>query len=235
MEIQFAGKLEFEDFKRAHKLQTKALKARQTTGKGRKGPPKPSILSCLLFWVMFFCMLPLAVLFLQESSFGGSNTFSVIVVVLLIIGAYGLWKWLVRKSLRQTWERLEKSQEGGNGLIAEDKIIFEATYSRTEMQWPAFIGFDLDGELMILSLNPAQCNILTRQMFYSDEDWQAALQVVTRNLPRHGQPDTPDTPAANCAACERSFPKKEMVQFGDEWVCGNCKPLFVQKLKEGAD
>lgn len=38
----------------------------------------------------------------------------------------------------------------------------------------------------------------------------------------------------NCAECGRTFAAEEMVQYGSAWVCATCKPLFFQRLKEGA-
>jgi len=37
-----------------------------------------------------------------------------------------------------------------------------------------------------------------------------------------------------CAECGRLFPASETVKFGKVSVCATCKPLFIQKLKEGA-
>lgn len=37
-----------------------------------------------------------------------------------------------------------------------------------------------------------------------------------------------------CVECGRPFPEEEMVRYGDSWVCGKCKPVFFQRLKEGA-
>ncbi|MGE5840070.1 MAG: RDD family protein [Deltaproteobacteria bacterium] len=39
--------------------------------------------------------------------------------------------------------------------------------------------------------------------------------------------------AKNCSQCGMVYFDDELVQFGDALVCGKCKPLFVQKLKEG--
>jgi uncharacterized RDD family membrane protein YckC len=36
-----------------------------------------------------------------------------------------------------------------------------------------------------------------------------------------------------CAECGRTFPEEDMIAFGSAWVCAECKPRFVQKLKEG--
>jgi len=37
-----------------------------------------------------------------------------------------------------------------------------------------------------------------------------------------------------CAECNRIFTKDNVIQYGAVWVCANCKPVFVQKLREGA-
>lgn len=39
---------------------------------------------------------------------------------------------------------------------------------------------------------------------------------------------------AICAECRNAFPKENMIRHADAWVCANCKPLFMQKLAEGA-
>jgi uncharacterized RDD family membrane protein YckC len=36
-----------------------------------------------------------------------------------------------------------------------------------------------------------------------------------------------------CAECGNTFPESEMIAFENAWVCAACKPVFVQKLKEG--
>jgi len=37
-----------------------------------------------------------------------------------------------------------------------------------------------------------------------------------------------------CSECGKLFPADEMVQYQDSWVCAACKPIFFQRLKEGA-
>ncbi len=39
--------------------------------------------------------------------------------------------------------------------------------------------------------------------------------------------------AKNCSQCGMVYFDDELIQFGDALVCGKCKPLFVQKLREG--
>ncbi len=37
-----------------------------------------------------------------------------------------------------------------------------------------------------------------------------------------------------CCECARTFPPDSVIRYGDRWVCAECKPLFLQKLREGA-
>lgn len=37
-----------------------------------------------------------------------------------------------------------------------------------------------------------------------------------------------------CSQCGRTFPQDQVVTFDDQVICAACKPMFVQKLKEGA-
>ena len=37
-----------------------------------------------------------------------------------------------------------------------------------------------------------------------------------------------------CAECRAFFPKEDTIQYGSSFVCAACKPIFVQRLREGA-
>jgi uncharacterized RDD family membrane protein YckC len=36
-----------------------------------------------------------------------------------------------------------------------------------------------------------------------------------------------------CSECGQAFAEDDMIRFAEAWVCARCKPLFVQKIKEG--
>lgn len=36
-----------------------------------------------------------------------------------------------------------------------------------------------------------------------------------------------------CAECGRAFPPEEVIRHGNQFICADCKPVFLQKLKEG--
>ncbi|HHC25563.1 MAG TPA: RDD family protein, partial [Desulfobacterales bacterium] len=66
-------------------------------------------------------------------------------------------------------------------------------------------------------------------------DWQAYGDLKKDNF--HIRPkatDITDTDAESlCSECGNSFSQEEMIRYGNSYVCADCKPAFVQKLKEG--
>ena len=67
------------------------------------------------------------------------------------------------------------------------------------------------------------------------DGWQE-LGAFIRN--RSGKvPPTESTPVpvakSRCSQCGQTFAENEMIRFQDAWVCAGCKPVFIQKMKEG--
>lgn len=64
-------------------------------------------------------------------------------------------------------------------------------------------------------------------------------QYLISTLPEQDLDQTPDEQQpsesiAVCSHCGRSFPQGQMISYGDQVICAACKPIFIQKLKEGA-
>lgn len=62
------------------------------------------------------------------------------------------------------------------------------------------------------------------------------LGVFVRNwkgkdLQKDAQADP--VPTSICSECGQAFADENMIRFQDSWVCAECKPVFVQKVKEG--
>src|SRR5690349_19291582 len=36
-----------------------------------------------------------------------------------------------------------------------------------------------------------------------------------------------------CSVCQQTFPPDQVIRYGANYVCGNCKPQFLQRLREG--
>jgi uncharacterized RDD family membrane protein YckC len=65
---------------------------------------------------------------------------------------------------------------------------------------------------------------------------QAALaEAVAEGRPPSAPPgDFPSGEGqASCAECRRVLSTGDMIPFGEQWVCADCKPLFFQRIREG--
>jgi uncharacterized RDD family membrane protein YckC len=84
----------------------------------------------------------------------------------------------------------------------------------------------------------------------SEEDFQALIKNGTINnstlvwnatmtdWKRYGELNGSSAQSAGgtisiCAECGVSYLREDMIKYGDNWVCAQCKPVFIQKIKEG--
>lgn len=72
-------------------------------------------------------------------------------------------------------------------------------------------------------------------------NWQPLRQARAAAGTSAGTPPVTGAPAASasigdvvCAECGKLFTKDNAIQYGTAWVCAACKPIFLQKLREGA-
>src|SRR5688572_25213752 len=73
------------------------------------------------------------------------------------------------------------------------------------------------------------------------EDWRPYSQVQSPGPQAAAPPpsapagaSTETTREAVCVECGKIFNMENMIRHQDGYVCANCKPVFMQKLKEGA-
>lgn len=69
-------------------------------------------------------------------------------------------------------------------------------------------------------------------------EWQELGLFVRRKTRGETQSMQPAAPSAlvrqsMCSECGQAFAEDDMIRFEDAWVCATCKPIFVQKIKEG--
>ena len=73
------------------------------------------------------------------------------------------------------------------------------------------------------------------------QDWQPARIAAPELTAAAATPDgssiygtaPPEANAVRCAACGNVFPSEDVVYIGQHPVCASCKPLYVQRLREG--
>ena len=67
------------------------------------------------------------------------------------------------------------------------------------------------------------------------ENWQELGVFIRSKSGKANQISESAVPLkqAECAECGLRFAEDEMIRFQHSWVCAGCKPVFVQKIKEG--
>ena len=67
------------------------------------------------------------------------------------------------------------------------------------------------------------------------ESWQELGLFVReqKGMTHQTKSVTNALPKFDCAECGQAFAENEMIQFQDSWICAGCKPVFIQKIKEG--
>ena len=67
------------------------------------------------------------------------------------------------------------------------------------------------------------------------ESWEELGVFVRNREGKSGQKDSQavSIPKSVCAECGQAFAVDDMIRFQDSWVCAGCKPVFIQKVKEG--
>ena len=66
------------------------------------------------------------------------------------------------------------------------------------------------------------------------KDWEELGKIAKQKQSSAQQlQETAATGQAVCSECGRTFPEEELISFENAKVCAGCKPVFVQKIKEG--
>ncbi len=78
----------------------------------------------------------------------------------------------------------------------------------------------------------------SKTMVWQDgmESWEELGDFISNQKEKKGaQNKLPagSVPKSVCSECGQSFAEEDMISFQDSWVCAGCKPVFIQKVKEG--
>ena len=78
-------------------------------------------------------------------------------------------------------------------------------------------------------------NAKTRVWQEGMESWEELGAFIRNQQGKGVQKRTPADSVArsNCSECGQAFAEEDMIRFQDSWVCAGCKPVFIQKVKEG--
>lgn len=65
-------------------------------------------------------------------------------------------------------------------------------------------------------------------------EWRPFAEMMPAPAPGNAESGSVPVRIGACRECGNLFPTDIMVPYGDGWVCAACKPIFFQRLKEGA-
>lgn len=109
-------------------------------------------------------------------------------------------------------------------------MIMNWYYSKMGVQ----VGPISDKEFQAM-VNEGKIQSYTRVWNSTMTDWQEYGQIEgSKPVAPPNEARAADSQGeASCSECGRISSQEEMIRYGDAWVCAGCKPIFVQKLKEG--
>ena len=86
-------------------------------------------------------------------------------------------------------------------------------------------------KLMVKSKKINMATLVWRQGM---KDWEELGKIAKQKESSAQQlQKTAAAGQAVCSECGRTFPEEEMISFENAKVCAGCKPVFIQKIKEG--
>jgi uncharacterized RDD family membrane protein YckC len=101
-----------------------------------------------------------------------------------------------------------------------------------------------DGDRQVGPIGKAELQTLLKAKKINSQTlvWQPGMNAweeLGRFVRRKTQGDSqslqpaPAVRQSMCSECGQAYPEEDMIRFQDAWVCATCKPIFVQKIKEG--
>jgi len=101
-----------------------------------------------------------------------------------------------------------------------------------------------DGNRQVGPISKAQLQSLIKARKIDSQTlvWQPGMKgweqlgLFVRRKTKGDSPSMQPAPPVKqslCAECGQAFAEEDMIRFAEAWVCATCKPLFVQKIKEG--
>jgi hypothetical protein len=88
-----------------------------------------------------------------------------------------------RRAITKTWQNTPLLHERVTGYLSEAGVRFQSNSNDTTLTWDKLVKQRLGKDLILLYTSARSALILPRSYFRTEEDWAAARELVTRNLP----------------------------------------------------
>lgn len=104
-----------------------------------------------------------------------------VMLLVVLLFAYLFFVWGPKKQLAG-----DKTLQGPmTGVVREEGLYFETPFSKADLPWSVFTKTKIGKDVILLyhSTVGGQCNLLPRELFASDQDWDTVVEQVRRNTP----------------------------------------------------
>ncbi len=81
---------------------------------------------------------------------------------------------------RRTYRKTPFLHQPLAGTVSLEKFVVEGVTGRSELTWNQFVRIRDGEDLVLLYYGPHQFNIIAREFFKSDADWETARGLATR-------------------------------------------------------
>jgi hypothetical protein len=97
-------------------------------------------------------------------------------VALFFLYFLQVWKW------RRIYRRSPYLQETISGSLSDQTFLAQTATAQTDTPWDSFIKAKIGRELVLLYRSPVLTNIVSKQFFLSDDDWQLAVKLIRKKI-----------------------------------------------------
>jgi hypothetical protein len=102
----------------------------------------------------------------------------------MVFAAAFVWVPMMIASSLFTWRRTYTKtpflHQRLTGSVSSQRLVVEAETGRTDITWNQFVRIRDGKDFLLLYHGPYQFNILAREFFESDADWETARRFATR-------------------------------------------------------
>jgi small-conductance mechanosensitive channel len=177
MEIKLDGYITEEQFILARKLgQSKIRTEESSNGKKQRIKLRFSIEGWLVFLLAGGVLAVIAIVLLINLNIFSGALIAILAFFMIIIG------FKAKISLEDIWKSIDGTKISGR--ITSDEIELATPTAQSRFTWNSFSGYGEEGEIVLLILkNSFQTQIISRNFFSHDQDWQEFKTTIAQYLP----------------------------------------------------
>lgn len=136
----------------------------------------------LVLWAVFALVLLIA---LVTGATRGSleDAVPILIVFAVITGFLGL----MELSIRRSWKSNKAIHEAVQGAFTDECLETQSAIGSSKMPWSYFLKWASSEKVLLLYQADNCVNILTRDLFATEDDWRRALELVAGKVPKRAK------------------------------------------------